>query len=522
MGEAQRSTRSRKSTALGVTAGLIGFLVLVEICSGIIQGFYVPLIPDIVRHLGIHDADFNWFEAAQLLLTAMIVPVMAKLGDMYGHKRMLLIATVFTALGSWALVLADNFWAFLAAWAIQGFYAVWLPLEIALIFDRGRRNRNAAGDTRRAAGLLVVALETGAILGALGGGRIFEALGGNIPVTMAVPAVAVTLVFFAILFGVKESVPGPEERSLDLAGFAMLSVNIVLITGGLSMLRLNGAETWWVWIPILVGILGFIPFGRYELRQKDPAVDLRLMREPRMWPIQLTAGLAGISVLGAQVPLSTYAGTPRENGYGLGMSAGSLSILIGAYLIAMIIGALLFPMVSRRLTPRLALIGASGLVAVGYLLLIPFHLEIWEVLMCMVIAGIGSGALVGALPAAAAAAAPPGRTGIASAMTSTTKTIGGSFSSAIFGIVLIGGAATTVTAGASSLAGYMTVWAVCGLAAAVAVVLLFFVPKFSFSDAPEEPAVDSAAQAPRDGLELEVELGTAAAEPRDPAPRTGP
>ena len=82
---------STRRPALGVTFGLIGFLALVELTSGILQGFYVPLIPDLVDYLGIRDADFNIFEGAQLLLSALVVPVLAKLGDMYGHKKILLV-----------------------------------------------------------------------------------------------------------------------------------------------------------------------------------------------------------------------------------------------------------------------------------------------------------------------------------------------------------------------------------------------------------------------------------------------
>ncbi|MGG7463864.1 MFS transporter [Plantibacter sp. YIM 135347] len=471
-----------RGSAAGITFGLIGWLFLVEITSGVLQGYYVPLIPDLVKHLGIHDADFNWFEAAQLLLSALVVPVLAKVGDMFGHKRVLLIATVLTAGASWWLVFADSFWTFLAAWALQGFYVVWLPLEIALIFERGRRTNTGASQTRRAAGLLVVALEAGAIIGALSGGRIFEALGGNVQVTLMLPAVAVSLVFFAILFGVPESEPLPG-RKLDLGGFVLLSLALLLITSGLTFLRLNGPETWWVWAIIALGVLAFIPFGRHELRQPDPAIDLRVLRQPNMWPVQLTAGLIGISLLGAQAPLSTYAGTPRENGYGLGLDAGDISTLIGVYLISMIIGALLFPLVSKWRTPRFALIIAAFLVAGGYLLFLPFHLETWQVFMNMCIAGIGSGALVGAMPAAAAAAAPRGQTGVASALTNTTKTIGGSFASAVFGVVLFAGASAAVTASASSLSGYLIVWSVCGGGALVAAVLLFFVPKLAFADA---------------------------------------
>lgn len=476
----------RATTAIGATAALIGWLTLVELTSGILQGYYVPLISDIVKHLGIHDADYNWFEAAQLLLSALVVPVLAKLGDMFGHKRILLVATVLTALASWALAFSHDFTTYLIAFALQGFYVVWLPLEIALIFDRGRRTGTAASRTRRAAGLLVVALEAGAIVGAIGAGLLFDALGQNVAVTLMVPAAAVTLVFFAILFGVPESEP-VRGRTLDGVGFTLLTLALLLITSGLTFLRIDGVGTWWVWALIVLGVLAFIPFGRWELKQADPAIDLRVMRRPNMWPVQLTAGLIGISLLGAQAPLSTYAGTDPVNGYGLGLSAGQRSILIGAYLISMIVGAVLFPVVSSWLSPRVTLIVAAFLVAIGYLLFLPFHLQTWQVFANMAIAGIGSGALVGALPAAAAAAAPHGQTGVATAMTNTTKTIGGSFASAVFGVVLLTGAAT-VTATAASLFGYMLVWTICGLGALVAAVLLFFVPRLAFADA-EAPTV---------------------------------
>ena len=54
----------------------------------------------------------------------------------------------------------------------------------------------------------------------------------------------------------------------------------------------------------------------------------------------------------------------------------------------------------------------------------------------MAIAGLGSGALVAALPATAAAAAPPDRTGFATGMTNATKTVGGAIASSIFAIAL--------------------------------------------------------------------------------------
>jgi len=473
-------TSPRARTSLGVSAALIGWLACVEFTSGILQGYYVPLASDIVKHLGIHDADYNWFDAAQLLLSAIVVPVLAKLGDMYGHKRVLLVATVLTAAASWWLAFAGGFSTYLIAFALQGFYVVWLPLEVALIFERGRRSESGVSATRRAAGLLVVALETGAIVGALLSGILFSAL-GSIPATLTVPAVCATLVFFAILFGVPESEPLPGRR-LDRNGFLVLTLALLLITGGLTLMRSLGPGSLWVWLVIALGLAALVPFARIELRSADPAIDLRVMRTPAMWPVITTAGLIGISLLGAQAPLSTYAGTDPSNGYGLGLAASARSLLIGVYLISMIVGALLFPLASRLATPRWALIVASALVGVGYLLFLPFHASTAQVVINMLIAGLGSGALVGALPAAAAAAAPRGQTGVASGMTNTTKTIGGSIAAAVFGVVLLTGASDTVTATAASLSGYFAVWIVCGAGAVAAVVLLFVVPRDAFAD----------------------------------------
>lgn len=470
-----------------ITFALVGFLFFLELTSGVLQGYYVPLIDPLVRHLGITHADFNWFEAGQLLLSALSVPILAKLGDVIGHKKVLLISTALTGLASWALVLTGDFWSFLIAWTFQGFYAVWLPLEIALIFDRGRRSATGVSTTRRVAGLLVVALEVGAIAGALAGTRVLRATGDDIALTLAVPAIVVTVAFFAVLFGVPESERSPRKRSLDVRGFTFLTLSLLLVMASLSFLRINGAGTWWVWAIMALGLLSLVPFGRLMLRTDDPAIDVRLLARPTMWPVQVTAGLFGVSVLAGQIPLAAFAATDPaitstgagDPGYGLGLD--DTSLVIGLYLISLVLGAVLFSVVSRSVQPRRVLIVAATLVALGYFALIPFHADVVQVLLCIGVAGIGSGALVAALPAAAAAAAPPGSTGMAAGMTNTTKTIGGAFASAVFAIALHTGAAEGAVE--SSLSGYLTVWAICGGTALLAAGLLFFVPKVAFADA---------------------------------------
>ena len=476
---------------LGTLAGVVGFLAFVEFTSGVIQGYYTPMLTDIARHLGVHDADVNWLEGAQLMLSALVVPAFAKLGDMIGHKRMLVVSTAITAAASLVLPFTDSFGVFLAAWAIQGFYVVWLPLEIALIWSRSRRMDGRATITARAAGFLVAALETGAIVGALVGGMLIDSL--PLWIVLLVPALLTVACFLVILFGVKES-PEHTGGRLDTVGLVLISIALIAFTGGLSLLRLNGPADPFAWLVTAIGMLLVVPFALWELRHDDPLIDVRMFRSPALGPVFLTAGLFGVSVLGAQAPLSTFARTdPETYGYGLGTSGFQTSLIIGAYLIAMIVGALLYPLIARLTAPRLTLIGAATLVGIGFLLFLPFHDTYTQVIANMVVVGLGSGALVAALPAAAASAAPHSQTGVATGLTNSVKTVGGAIASCVFGIALLHGATGAATEGtAGSFSGYVTVWVVCGATALVAAVALCFVPKTAFSDHAAQAKTDAA------------------------------
>jgi hypothetical protein len=57
------STVGRLGPPVRGLAAVVGFLVCVELASGILQGYYTPIFSDIADHLGIADADVNWFEA---------------------------------------------------------------------------------------------------------------------------------------------------------------------------------------------------------------------------------------------------------------------------------------------------------------------------------------------------------------------------------------------------------------------------------------------------------------------------
>ena len=359
-----------------ITFALVGFLFLVELTSGILQGYYVPLISDLVVHLGIKDADFNWFEAAQLLLSALVVPVLAKLGDMFGHKRILLISTVLTAGASWWLAFAGDFTTLPhrlgAAGLLRGVAAARGRADLrprpphrapaprrpaappASSSSRSRRARSSA-PCRVERGVRRARRERHAHPVRPGDRRHAGVL--RDPVRRA-----------RVRAGARpQARPGRLRRSSR--------IGLLLITSGLTFLRINGPQH-------LVGV------GVHR-RRRAGVHPVRAVREAAARPGDRPAGAArsrtcgrcssprassASAVLGAQAPLSTFAGTdPRCVGYGLGLTTGMRSILIGVYLISMIVGAVLFPLLSKRTSPRVALIVAAFFVAAGYLLFLPFH-----------------------------------------------------------------------------------------------------------------------------------------------------
>ena len=384
-------------------AAIVGFLVCVEIASGVLQGYYTPVYGDIADHLDIADADVNWFEAAQLIVSALVVPPLARLGDLVGHKKVLLLSTAVTALGSWIL----------ASRRASPRSSSAGPSRARTSSGCRSRSRSSTGArrhgrqallTRRAAAILVGALELAVIIGALTSGALVEAT--SMAFLLALPAIVVTVVFFVIWFGIEDA-PGEATGGYDWGGLALDH-------------RRRSVWSWAVWsrsgcrarqrLPWLLVLPAWRRRAVRPLRAgaPEPMIDVRLLATPGQWPVQLTAFLFGMSVLGAQIPLSTFARTdPEVAGYGLGADAAFVSTLIGVYVIFLAIGAFTLPLTSRLLGPRGALVMSALLVAVGYALWLPFHDETGQALVNMAVAGVGSGALVAALPAAAAAAAPP-------------------------------------------------------------------------------------------------------------------
>jgi MFS family permease len=155
----------------------------------------------------------------------------ARLGDRYGHRRVLLIGCGAFAATSVVGAAAQEIVQLVAARGLQGAAAaISVPSALRLLLDAAPES-----DERRAG--LAAWSASGAAAGALGlllGGFLADVLGWravfwiNLPVGIAL-AVAVLLV-------VPRSAPDRERTPLDLAGAALLTGAVMMLIVGMSLL----------------------------------------------------------------------------------------------------------------------------------------------------------------------------------------------------------------------------------------------------------------------------------------------
>ncbi|MGW1963742.1 MFS transporter [Streptomyces sp. NPDC001935] len=446
-----------------VTA-VVGLLVLFELMSGFLQTGITPLLPELGEYHGVGDSALNWIVSVQLLAGAVMVPVFGRLGDLYGHRRMLRAAIAAVAAGTLLVALAPAFPVLLLGRVFQGALVALLPLEIALV-----RDRLPVEQARRAIARLVGALTLGSLLGAVVMGAAAKAV-HSVQLVLLVPAFFALLCVPVSFLFIPESVQRAVGR-LDRPGAVLLGLSLLSLLGGVSRVDHDGWLSAGVLLPLVLFAVLISVWVRTELRCAAPLVDLRAMKGRGVARLYLVSFFFGVMYFGSQSPNATFlAADPVTDGYGFGLSALDISLVGLPGAVAALVTSGCTALIARRLGYRTTLMTAFGLMAAGFLGLGCLHDTVAEMAIAVAVCGAGVGAALGAMPTVIVEATEPEHTGVASALYNNVKTVGGAVSGGLVATVL---AARTKPGGTTPYeGGYTTVWllcAACGLAAIAAV-----------------------------------------------------
>ena len=247
-------------------------------------------IPTIAEDFGVDEAGLAWLVTLPMVASALALPVLGKLGDLNGHRRVFLggfaLAVVFTALSA----TATSMWT-LIAWRTLSQVAgtSTMPSSLALInsVHRGKLRAKAMGWwSMISAGAPVIGLTIGApAIDALGWPTLFLLQAA----LMVVPVIA----SWAVL---RET---PKRRArFDLPGALALAVGI-----GPLLLAVSEVQEWGlVSVPIAVcavlTVVGLVAFVRIERRSPAPLVPLWFLQDRATYSTLVVALFSSASYMG--------------------------------------------------------------------------------------------------------------------------------------------------------------------------------------------------------------------------------
>ncbi|WP_052442727.1 MFS transporter [Streptacidiphilus neutrinimicus] len=427
---------------------LVGLLVLVEFFSGTIQGAFPVLLPDLARTLHFDAGAQALVLGVNFLVAGVTVPLGSRLGDLLGHRRLLLVTLALTCAGYAVSACATALPLLLAGQALAGVLACWLPLEFALLRDRLGEERGG-----RAVGLLVGALTLGTVAGAVARPGLW--------ILAALPAVS----FAVVRTFVPESATRASGR-FDRRGAVLLSGGLGLLFGGFSSAGKAGGAA--LTVALLVGAAAVLAlFVRQALRSAAPVLDVRMLARRSTAPVFGLSLLLGFALYGAQSPtLSFQAAKPAEVGYGLGADSQLLGLLSLPAVLGALVGALVADRIARRLGARPLLAAGFAMSAVGYAVIAADHGSAAAFVPPGALAGFGAGLGLSLLPSLLMRRLPADRTGIGTGVYNTLKTLAGAAGGAVGAAVLD---SVLLRPGVPTEGAYVAVWTGCALLCALGV-----------------------------------------------------
>jgi DHA2 family methylenomycin A resistance protein-like MFS transporter len=428
-------------------------VVLVVMCVGY---FLVLLdvtvvnvaLPSIGDDLGAGVGGLQWVVDGYAIALASLMLAGGIVGDLHGHKRVVLTGLAGFGLASLGCAVAPSAAVLVVFRILQGVgAALLLPGTLAVIAHAFPERAEQARAIGIWAGIGSVALPAGPLLG----GALVEGIGWRAVFFINVPIV---IAAFAAALAVVEESTDPQGRRLDAAGVALGALTLAAVIFAIIEAGHGGSAVAIV-VGAIVGVAALTAFLTVERTADEPMLPLALFRRADFSAANAIAGAMNCGTLGLLFVLTLY--LQRVQGRSA-LEAGLAMVPLFAPLsiLAPFAGRLTAKVGSRAPMAAGLLISAIG---VALLTGAGAHASFLALLPALLLWGIGMGMLTPAVVAAAVAAVSGERAGLASAMNNTARQAGGAI-----GIAACGALAGTPGA-AGFLGGFHTV--------AIAVAALF-------------------------------------------------
>lgn len=415
--------------------------ILNPVNSSIIAVSLVPIGLD----LHAPPSQTAWLVSALYLATAIGQPVVGRLVDLYGPRRLYLIGTALVGIAGIGGLLAPGLWWLVAARVLLGFgTCAGYPASMYLI----RREAERTGQSSPAGvlTLLAVSSQTIAVVGPTLGGLLIGLGGWRSTMAVNIPLSLVCLVLGARRLPrerplIANRLPAEDGNASHptggrLARFDLPGIGLFAVTLVAALLFLMDPQLTRTWL-VLVAVVGAGTFTLVESRAASPFIDLRVLRGNR--PLVTTYVR---NFLGAVVSYAFLYGFTQwlEAGRGLSPSQAGL-ILLPMFVTAIVVSSTTGPRPQVR--GKLVVGSVAQIAACVMLLRVGPTSAVWLLVTVVLVIGIPQGLLSLANQNALYHQASPARMGSSAGLLRTSLYLGAIVASAANGAFLGDGADTT-------------------------------------------------------------------------------
>ena len=429
----------------------------------------VPLLPEYPQIFGVTSDDVSWLVTVTLLTAAVATPIVSRLADMYGKRRMLLIAMAMMVAGAFTASLGGTFFWALVGRAIQGFSGAVIPVGVSILRDV-LPQRKIAG----AVALMSASFGIGSALGLPLSGFIYERLGWE--ATFWVVGIIAAALFVAVVRFVPVSTVRNPGR-FDYAGALVLSAAMTAL-----LLAITKGGVWgWTSNPVLglfaASVVLLALWFPLELRKGEPLVDLRTSARRPVLLTNAATLLVGFSMYANMLITTQQLQLSRETGYGFGLSVLGAGLTMIPAGIAMVVAAPLSARVTNTFGAKVTMVAGCAIVALGYASRMLLVHTVTGIVIGAVIVSLGTAVAMSAMPTLIMSNVPLTDTAAANGVNTLLRSVGTSTCSAAAATIL---ASITIRVNGEvfpSVDAFRAIFALAGIAALAATGISCFIPR---------------------------------------------
>jgi len=370
-------------------------------------------LPTMAVALNTSASFLSWAVTGLFLVMAVTTPIMGRLGDTYGHRRLFLTGASILSFGTLLCAIAPTAVTFVAARMLVGLgISATMPNGTALIMAAYPLERRS-----EAMGWFQMTMTGAPVLGLIAGGPLIEAFGWRSVFAVLFPLslIGLTLAWRTIRIG------GPRTAvPIDYRGAASLAVATLSFLLWLERAGRSSFTDQWAFALLGLSMIGLAVFIKVELTVEAPMLRLAYFRRRNFTGPLLNHPLNQFAYMGGFLIAPIF----LNELFGYSVAAVALVLLFrpGAFSIFSPVGGRL----ARVAGERRMLIAGSVLMTASMIswVFAAQQINLGLVILGLVLSGIAMGISSPSYSTAVAAAVDPRDLGVANGMGGTMMTIG--------------------------------------------------------------------------------------------------